>query len=835
MSRPPRPIFRVSTTGNPAVRNGPLTVAPQKFGALVKLEQDLAAEEEFVSIVGAEGDFAQSVIELSALLGHALSVYQDLFASEAYLGTAQMPRSLVRHARRLAYEPDMGASATGHVVVRVGKQLTGILPAGFALSSVPRGEQKAQDYETLADIVVNAAWNDLRPVDSVRAANVVFDASGATTIRVTGTGFGLQPGDRVLVVSSARWLSLTVASATEDAAGGATLVSVTAGPVSQAFAAAGHTMLAKPILPLHLFGWNAPSNVFSASALQNSGQYTPLDPSKSSSEDSNSGYTVSGIGNYRAQDVYLDQEVKSALTGTFVLLGTDATTAVVCQVAAQMTASVSFTTGTIIGISITTFDTHGTPSTTTQNQLVENSISASVSAVQLRLFDGSFVDRTTIPVQPLSLANWSVQSPLSAVEPNPAVAGDHVDLPASLDGMRPGRPLVLSTIDETVAQVVELRKFDTITGGTRIWLTPLTPLPTGFQWALSNVKILGNVAQISHGKSLDETLGSSDGITPFQQFTLKKTPVTLLPAASGVAPALEVHINEVAWRLVTDFADSNSRDRVFRRSTDENQQTTVVFGDGKLGAVPPSGNNNISTHYRTGLGTVGNAGPGQISRIKKTNPLIDTARNLTEVNGGTDPARFEDVRSLAVRYIRTFDRAVSVPDYADLALLFPGVARATASWDDLHGVLLVAATAEGETLDAKDKLRAFLDLRRDTQLPLVLIDPQPVDVYLNLTVNHDPAFLTENVKRSVQDAFFGTSITAPGMFTFGARQFGQPAFLSEIYAASEGINGVTIVKVTRLALSATAVVSDTLVAAPSQWLRLQPQNFELAVSPGASS
>ena len=37
-----------------------------------------------------------------------------LYASEAFLGTARSDTSLVRHARRLAYQPDAGVAATGY-------------------------------------------------------------------------------------------------------------------------------------------------------------------------------------------------------------------------------------------------------------------------------------------------------------------------------------------------------------------------------------------------------------------------------------------------------------------------------------------------------------------------------------------------------------------------------------------------------------------------------------------------------------------------------------------------------------------------------------------------
>ena len=86
----------------------------------------------------------------------------------------------------------------------------------------------------------------------------------------------------------------------------------------------------------------------------------------------------------------------------FVLLGSGPTTLEVCKVLSLVAANVTFTVGKIIGITVTTYDSDGNPISAVEKQLVENSLSATVSALRLQRFPAANVRRTTLPIQPLS-------------------------------------------------------------------------------------------------------------------------------------------------------------------------------------------------------------------------------------------------------------------------------------------------------------------------------------------------------------------------------------------------------------------------------------------------
>ena len=146
---------------------------------------------------------------------------------------------------------------------------------------------------------------------------------------------------------------------------------------------------------------------------------------------------------------------------------------------------------------------------------------------------------------------------------------------------------------------------------------------------------------------------------------------------------------------------------------------------------------NITAIYRIGLGLEGDAAAGRLTRIKRAHPLLDHVVNLTAGDRRRRAGRAGAVRSQATRWIRTFDRAVSVADLADLALTMPGIARARPGWDQVRGPVLVVATADGEPPPALAPVRAFLDARRDTSVPLRFVAPAPRDVQLSV-LRHDP-------------------------------------------------------------------------------------------------
>jgi hypothetical protein len=816
MSRPPYPQSRKSTGREQSGDLQRLDYLPLEYADLFALEQDLAVSRLGRPRTDAnpeEADVTQTFMELSALVGHVLSVYQRRRAGEAYISTAQAPSSLVRHAHRLADDPDPGVAASGHVVVFAKPEVSGTIERGLALASTPLGEIKAQDYETRDDLLVDAALNVLIPA---HASKPVALAAAATRFRLDGEGHGLEPGDVVAL----QWRAFVVTAVKEQ--DGVTVVDVDR-PLNSALTVnpnAPPPLLAHPTLTLRPFGSAADAALYPPGAIKSAGGTKPTTGTDKYWYD----VTRADGGGHSAADVYLDREVDQPLKGTSVVRATGPGLTVF-HVTGEVIASVTFnreSTQTFVRHDVTvtqsgsTFTTKLTPAS--DSLTVTSHVSGTVTAIQIADQAGPRA-RAEQPVPAEWLADWSVAAPLAAEEPNDAALTQPLELDGLLSGLTPGRPLVFSNLRETVAQVVTVVQASVGVSTTTITWDEVTALPTG-GFKLSDLKVFGNVARVSHGRSVRETLGGSDGVTPFQRFALRESPVTVLPGPTGGEPEIEVRVDDVLWTRVIDFADSAPDDRVYRTVTDEEGVTTVVFGDGRNGAVPPSGARNITAVYRVGLGEDGDVEPRRLSRLKRAHPLVDRVVNATPVSGGAEPAEPDAIRSQATRWIRTFDRAVSVSDLADLALTMPGIARAAARYDQASGVTLVVATASGATPPSLEAVRAFLNARRDVTVPLTAIGPKPREVNLTVAVERDPAYLAETVDDAIRAALFT-------MFSFGARGLGQPAYLSEVYARLEAVPGVVGVHVTEFFSRDTDALADVIPAGVDEWLRLEPNALTL--------
>ncbi len=822
MSRPPRPYSGQSTTGAPRTGRGAMDYMPSEFGDLVDRQRALAASELRLVSSGQEGDFAGTLMELSALVVHVLGVYQDRFAAESFLGTARSARSLVRHGRRLGYEPDPGLAATGYLLLHVHDGLSGTVPRGFALASAPVGEKKPQDYETLQDVTVNHLHNELLVRDRMESYTLDDPSS---TFEVRGTRLGLTAGDVIVVSTNAEKLSAHIIKALDEAEDRGTTTLVVVPPLGFDKVGPGYRMYARPAINTHLFGWDAPSLTYSDTELRAGA--CAVDKDKPGH-----GYVVTS---YSDDELYLAAEVEKLQVGTPVVRLEDGP-ASAFRLDAHASRAVVFR--KTVAVSVTTYvvKEDGKVELATTNVPQTNELASTVTAVKVSDLNRKSIARTE---QLIRTSRWLLGFQLTADLVHERPSRQDVTLPVrvvgQVDGLAPGQLIALSHIDDVDEELgVEIAEITSVGSdgiGSTIGFRVVEPPSGGRAWKLGQLRIRGNVARLSHGKTVEEVLGDSDGVTPFLRFPLKHAPLTHLPSPGGAAPELELRVGGVLWTRVADFYESDSYDRHYLLQRNEAGTTFVVFGDGSHGAIPPAGKKHLHARYRMGLGRTGNAGPGQVDRVKQEHPLVKRAYNPTRLSGGAEPAGVEDVRTQATRFIRTFGRAVSVRDHADLALLFPGVARAEAHQAQVGGRLGIQVTvsdASGDEPGGMSALRKFLEARRDPVVPLAVVGPAVRDIELRVYLEIDRAFLTEMVQAAVRETLYGERSGAPGLFTFQGRALGQPAFLSEVYAAITAVPGVTFVQVTTFDSAVRkwpAHVADVIQAQPGEWLRLRPEHF----------
>ncbi len=342
--------------------------------------------------------------------------------------------------------------------------------------------------------------------------------------------------------------------------------------------------------------------------------------------------------------------------------------------------------------------------------------------------------------------------------------------------------------------------------------------------------LLANVVAVTQGETVkDEVLGSGNAREQ-QSFTLKKSPLTYLPATdpesfAAVESTLIVTVNGVRWRELPTLLESPPDDQAFTTTADSQGKTTIVFGDGFHGARPPSGVDNVHARYRKGIGTSGNVDPGGVQQLIDSAPGLQKVVNPLVTSGGADPEDVTGIRRNAPASVRAFSRAVSAGDYAALALTFPGVGKASSVWitrdEQFHPVIhpyvqLTVAAANQLPLAQQPsfaaKLRRFLDGRRDPNVVLRIVDFTPVPLEVEATIDLDDRFPRQATLAAAQAA--GNTF-----FAFENLDFGQSIHLSSLYAALLAVSGVVDANITTLRRADDASglnVADTIFIRPTE-------------------
>jgi len=107
------------------------------------------------------------------------------------------------------------------------------------------------------------------------------------------------------------------------------------------------------------------------------------------------------------------------------------------------------------------------------------------------------------------------------------------------------------------------------------------------------------------------------------------------------------------------------------------------FGDGVNGRIPPK-DHTIYATYRTGGGRFGNVPAG----TRLTGPANLYGISNSDAFGGTEPESNASIRKNAPATFRSRNRAVTKRDFSDIALTYPGVAKAQARANNATSVTL---------------------------------------------------------------------------------------------------------------------------------------------------
>lgn len=360
----------------------------------------------------------------------------------------------------------------------------------------------------------------------------------------------------------------------------------------------------------------------------------------------------------------------------------------------------------------------------------------------------------------------------------------------------------------------------------------------------------GNIVLADHGRTIVETNTLPEPVAANEPFRLqlKEGPVTmqcrpdtmnynldpvngassvtermnLTGEANDAQPAVVLMARfptgDQLWTQAPHLLDSPLFEQHFVVDIDNNGRGELRFGDGQYGREVAGATEFIAT-YRIGNGRAGNIGAEALAHIVQSEvascSMITAIRNPLASTDGTDMETIEEVRqkALAAFHAEQF-RAVTEGDYKDAALKMEDVAGAvaafrwTGSWytvvlaiDPLRPEDLITESGGRTRLEPafRDRVKAHITRYRLAGYDLEIRSGEYVPIEIDLLVCVEPDHFKGDVLQAVSEALSShiNPDGSKGFFHPDFFTFGQPVYLSRIYAAVEVVEGVDSAVVTR--------------------------------------
>jgi hypothetical protein len=271
----------------------------------------------------------------------------------------------------------------------------------------------------------------------------------------------------------------------------------------------------------------------------------------------------------------------------------------------------------------------------------------------------------------------------------------------------------------------------------------------------------------------------------------------------------------VNWSYVSFISGARPTQAVFTTYTDETGITHVVFGDNAAGRIPPV-NAQFFVSYRYGVGSAANLLPSNsltsISNIPNVDLTWVTVTNRDSPVGGTDPESIDSMRYTVSRGgSKLRQRAVTLNDYAELAMQVPGVAKSVAYGSVYTAVHVRVAPIDGKA-DANYMDRLLSAVTGYLQDKIMIgseVYPEPTDlddlwqdVYIRILIHVEDAYDRTAVRLQVDQV-------VRALLVFDAVDFGYRISIGLVYRAVLAVQGVEYAEL--------------------QWLSTEPPPNEMAL------
>jgi uncharacterized phage protein gp47/JayE len=338
-----------------------------------------------------------------------------------------------------------------------------------------------------------------------------------------------------------------------------------------------------------------------------------------------------------------------------------------------------------------------------------------------------------------------------------------------------------------------------------------------------------------------ELIGTADG-SPDMSFDLLETPV--------VDGSINVYVQDgdvySKWTQVQHLIDYGPSDTVYTVFLNENNVVTINFGDGVSGAIPTA-YSEIRAKYVVGGGTIGNVSSNTLTNIFYVTGLSESQLtalqgSVTVTNpgtgiGGSDPESNDQIRIAAPASIRSGNRAVSLNDFADIALSVSGVGKAKANasiWTSVTVYIAPSRTAldtdpQPGLDDNGDPSAEYLRLKKDVETVLadklligtsVTIQPP---TYVDVVVNLQYAIIDQYTPAEVESNIKTALLTGFGYLGVNFKDTIYPQDLEFVIQQAPGVKTIKVLNLFELGGSGL----NTLVGGPGELYRFTEANLSL--------
>jgi hypothetical protein len=353
-----------------------------------------------------------------------------------------------------------------------------------------------------------------------------------------------------------------------------------------------------------------------------------------------------------------------------------------------------------------------------------------------------------------------------------------------------------------------------------------------------------SIVDPDNSNTYGQLIGTSTGL-PNMSFELGENP--------AVDDTTEIYIQDgdvySKWSKVQHLLDSGPTELVYQIFTDANNSVFITFGDGVSGVIPTI-HSEIRANYMVGGGLIGNVPSETLRDIFYVPGLTEgettalqsslEVTNQTSAIGGSDPETTNQIRNSAPASLRAANRAVTLQDYADLALSVSGVGKANAFaeiWtsvtlyiapsrssidSDLSPGIEIVAGAPVPTVEY-DRLKADVETFLEDKLLLgttVTIQPPTyVDLIVALQYTKRDQYTTVEVETAIKKGL----VTS---FGYNGMEFQDTIYPQDVEFVLNQIPGLKTVKVTVFHIEGDTGLK-TVIGEADEIFRIQEENISL--------